>query len=382
MKRATTSQKQRALAAAVAVALPCLLGCAQIAGTADYEVLVEPKAAPPPPFLTGSEQCEACAADKCGKRLAACDADEVCSSWLSDLRARPDPASAYERYKIENDLFWHYEHDGYGASYEAINSLKKCSGECLDACPLGQNFACVGDFDWDLPQPSRLRARVSELGNGLPTSVLACLDVDQCEVPLASEQTDEAGFTELRFESDVSQRGPVGYLRFQGEGAHSLPLQYSQTRPFGDDDYLPIGLPNDNIIRFWVDGFGQSLDGDHGLLLLLPVDCSGMYAKQVSLEAWSYVGNQPRYCEECSYAYAQDSTEVPGKDLKGMLTAGRTGYIANVPPGAISIVARRLMEPQDVVSVARLVVRGGELAMARLYPASQRDVLLFSDPRK
>jgi len=234
-----------------------------------------------------------------------------------------------------------------------------------------------------VPEPGVLRTQViSEKGGALPASISACLDVDQCESPLFSARTDEAGFAELRFDSDVSQRGPIGYLRFQGENEYSLPWQYSQTRPFGDNDYVPMGSIRDSTVRGWLDILGQTLDDDHGLLLLLPVDCSGMYAKQVSLEAWLYSGNGFTPCDDCSYAYAQSITEAPSRDLKGLLTAGRTGYIANVPPGAIVVVARRLKEPHDVVSVARLVVRSGEVALARLYPATKGEVLLFSDPKK
>ncbi|HYP97657.1 MAG TPA: hypothetical protein VER96_03215 [Polyangiaceae bacterium] len=378
MRRATISQ----LTSVLALAWSTLLGCAQIAGTADYEVLQEPKADPALPFLTGTHECDACAADKCGGELAVCEADEVCSSWLADIRSRPNPLAAYDRYKTESELLWQVQHDPPVASWDALYNLKDCAGKCLDVCRTGQDFACVGGFEWDLPQPTFLRTRIADFGTAVSARVFACLGADQCDEPLSSETTDDAGFAELRIDAEQNLRGPVGYFRILGDEKHAIPWQYSQTRPLGENDYTAVGVLNDGVVRSWVESFGVALDGDHGALMILPVDCAGNSSKEVSLEAWTYVGNELTPCEDCAYAYAKDKeSELPSKDLNGFITTGRTGYIGNVPTGLVTILLRRLTKPNDVVSVARLVVRGGEMAVLKPYPASAADLLSFTDPK-
>lgn len=379
MRGAAISQRTSALA----LGLLCSLGCAQIAGTADYEVLAEPKAEPALPFLTGTQDCDACAADKCTDELAVCAADEVCSSWLADIRARPNPLAAYDRYKIESELLWQVNHKLPSASLDALTNLKDCAGKCLEPCRLGQDFACVGQFDWDLPQPTVLRTRITNYGAPVSARVLACLDADQCNEPLSSGTTDSAGFTELQIDADESQRGPVGYFRVLSQDERSLAWQYSQTRPLGEDDYAPVGVLADGVVNGWAESFGLTFDDDHGALLVLPVDCAGSSGKGASLEAWTYVGNELASCADCAYAYSQDSlAEVPSKALNGFITTGRAGYIGNLPTGVVTILLRRLSKPNDVVSVARLVIRGGEMAILRLYPASKADLLSFTDPKR
>lgn len=375
MIRGTTSEKPHARGLLALLAL-CITGCAQLAGTSDYELAEEPpKQAPPTPFLLGSTGCEACGAAKCSEQLAICAANDVCSTWLADIRKRPDPLSAYERYKTEIDLVWQADHEGqpYDAS---ITDLRECAQECLDVCPIGQNFSCVGDFEWGLPRVESLKTRVTLYGLPARTEIRACLIADQCSDPLDSRQTDEAGFAAFRLEPGSDE---INYLRFATEGSASW--QWVQTRPFADDDYIPLDLIPDAQFETWLQDLGRSLDVGKGLLLGIPVDCAGVNAKQVSLEAWYYTGGRLKFCEDCFYAYAEDATLLPNPERQAFETTGRAGFIANVNPGLVYVVLRRAVEPRDVVSVARVVVRASEIGTIRLYPASKDELASFPDPR-
>ena len=375
MKRGPAFERARTRGLLALLAL-CIPGCAQLAGTSDYELAEGPqKEAPPPPFLMGSTECEACGADRCSEQLATCEANDVCLSWLADIRERPDPLSAYERYKTEIDLVWQAHHEGqpYDAS---IADLRECAQECLDVCPIGQNFSCVGDFDWDLPRAQSLKTRVTLYGLPAKTEIRACLIADQCSDPLDSQQTDEAGFAALRLEPEADE---INYLRFATEGSASW--QWVQTRPFADDDYIPLDLIADAQFQTWLQDLGRSFNDGRGLLLGIPVDCSGVNAKQVSLEAWYYSGGSLTFCEDCFYAYAEDATLLPNPERHAFETTGRVGFVANVNPGLVYVVLRRAVEPRDVVSVARVVVRAGEVGTIRLYPASKDELASFPDPR-
>jgi len=291
------------------------------------------------------------------------------------MRERPYPAGAYHRFQIEADVYWRYQHE-HQPFDSSIDNLRSCAQKCLEPCKIGQNFSCVGDFEWDLPQPTVLRTRISVNTAPVSAEVRACLDVDQCEVPLASTSTDDAGFAELQINSDSDARGSINYLHIKRDNA--LSWQLVQTRPFADNDYAALDLIADARFRQWQQAFGQSLDDARGVLAVTPADCSGMNAKQVKLELWHYVGSDLSRCEDCFYAYAEDENGAPNAEAQAFATSGRVGYIANVAPGLVYVLLRRVAEPHDAVSIARLVVRGGEVALVRAYPASKQDRMSFA----
>lgn len=375
------SQRTHSARRAALAALPLILGCAQIAGTDDYAVGVDAKAMP---FLTGSGACDACAAKNCGTQFMYCEQDAVCSSWLKDIRERPDPISAHERSQIENELRWSAVHDG--ASYnDNIEGLRSCAQFCLNECAIGQDFSCVGNFDWDLPHLEKLRTRVALRRNvvgpsePLEAHVRACLSADQCESPLDSQTTDEAGFAELKLQVEADEPGGVS-VHVVTEVTR--PWQWAQTRPLADNDYLQLDLPTDESVDGWRADFARNAGGEHAMLVVVPVDCAGVHAKQVTLEAWYYPpDDRLTFCEDCFYAYGDGILETPSAQLPGFVTMGRAGYIIKPTPGMVYVAARRMAEPRDVLSVARFEVQGGDAAVVRLYPASKAELASFGDLR-
>ena len=375
MTRETTWHQKRALAAALT--FHGLLGCAQIAGTDDYSLRVEPQAEPPLPFLAGSAECDACAAEACDDELTVCEKDEACSSWLTSIRERPNPAGTYERYRIESTLFWQSEHDGAPVN-NSIAKLRQCAQDCLKACQIGRDFSCAGRFDWDLPPPETLRVGVGLNSDPVSAEISACLNSDQCEVPLSSSATDHEGFAELHFDMDPRARASIDYLSFVRE--EGLTWQWVQNRPFGDGEYVRLPLLSDELFSLWHDAFGQVFSGAQGVMLVTPVDCLGISAKEVKLELFRYSGSELSYCEDCFYAYGNDENGAPAT-IGGFQTKGTMGYIAKVDPGLVWVVLRRLAEPRDVVSATRLLIHGGEVTLVRASPSSRQDQMLFSGTR-
>jgi hypothetical protein len=378
MKRGSPSQLARAFVPSLV--LPGLLGCAQIAGADDYAIAEVPPAVEPLPLLTGSEECDVCATDKCSEQLAACEADEVCAGWLADIRERPDPMSAYQRYKVESELGYEFFHTRDQPSWDALTGVEDCAPSCLEPCRVGQDFTCVGNFDWEIAPPTALRTRVVTRGFGQPAEVLACLDADQCALPLVSERTDILGFSELRFETYESQRGPTDYFRVVRD--QGKVWQYSQTRPFGDTDFTSIVVIADSSLEDWSANFGAPIDSEKGALVVIPVDCAEVNAKEVFIEVLSSVGERLEPCDGCAYAYAEDDTQTPNSQLKGMQGAGNAAYVVNIPAGVIYVVMRAIADPSRVLGVARAIARGGEGRLLRLFPASKQELEAFSDPRR
>jgi hypothetical protein len=377
MKRGSPSQLARAFVPSLI--LPGLLGCAQIAGADDYAIAERPPAVEPLPLLTGSDECDVCATDKCSEQLATCEADEVCAGWLADIREWPDPMSAYQRYKVEGELGWEFFHTRDQPSWDALTGVEDCAPSCLEPCRVGQDFTCVGNFDWEIAPPTTLRTRVATHGIGQPAEVLACLDADQCDLPLVSERTDSLGFSELRFESQRTKpatidglRGPTDYFRVVRD--QGKVWQYSQTRPFGDNDFTSIVVIADSVLEGWSANFGAPIDDERGALVVIPVDCAEVNAKEVFIEVLSSAGENLVPCDGCAYAYAEDDTQTPNNQLKGMQGAGNAAYVVNIPEGVVYVVMLGIADPSRVLGVARTIVRGGEGRLLRLFPASKQEL--------
>jgi hypothetical protein len=369
-----------------AMALACVLaggaGCAQIVGNDEYEVGSastnddgDPISDPPPPFLTGAE-CEACATKACATELANCFSSAVCSDWLSGMRDRPDPLSAYVRHKVEMELEWSRDH---GVPYDgAIFALKNCSQKCLSACEIGQDYSCVGKFDWEFASPfppEELRTFMTDyLGNVKPpSSVTACSSVDQCAGPLGSASSND-GFAVLR----LSGAAPVDYLSF--ELNEFVPWHYLQTRPLAHGDYVPTGFYDASTVLKWHSDFGYTFDGDSGLVVLQPRDCTGMFGKQLFVEVWLPSGGVLKPCPEpdCVYAYADGPFDSPNVLLNGFKNEGHVVYVV-APARQIYLTLRRIRQPQEIVSVVPVNVEPGEFTFVKAFPLSRRDLEAVPD---
>jgi hypothetical protein len=357
------------------------VACAQVLGTDDYRVARPAAAGTPetPPYLTGAT-CESCLNDACSAVLADCSADSTCASWLASVREHPDPLSAYTRYQIEAEQFWQRDHGQVPVS--TIGQLKSCAESCLGSCPIGQEYSCVGRFDWSIPYPTSLRTRVTNLqGTALPgAQVDACRDVDQCRSPLASNLADAQGFAPLALvDPGQTAEARVDSLAIQASGFRAW--QWMQTRPWGTGDYVSCGLLDDGLIESWFQALGLPTDADKTLLDVVPLDCAGINAKDVTLEVWVESSNGPVQCKDCVYAYA-NADSVPSRELTSYSTAGRDGYVASVPPGLVHVVLRRRESPRDIVSVVPLVVQSGNGYFIKAYPASTPELAEFPDPTR
>jgi hypothetical protein len=368
-------------ALALAGVLSGLVGCAQVTGTDEYSVVGASKieAENPnrelPPFLTGAE-CEACANQFCEQELEHCGASEACSSWLSNTREHPDPLTAYQRHRTEMEIKWRA--DRGGERDDAILRLRDCAQNCLEACQVGQNFSCVGKFDWNFAAPWNLRTRITDpVGNGRPLSrVSACRDVDQCDPPLSSTDTNKDGFAPL----ELDGRFPIDYLQL--EVPDHLPWRWMQSRPLAENDYVSAGLFTDALVYEWYKAFDYQFVNDQSLLIVQPWDCSGIHAKQITVEVWLPSADGLKFCDQCVYAYARGPSDTPDRLLKALSTEGRAAYIGQVPPLRVHVIWRRVDAPQDVVSFVPVNVRGGQIIFVKAFPASREELESFPDPRR
>jgi hypothetical protein len=389
--------------AAVGPLLSLAYGCSQVLGADDYRV--SPQAtgtggqgtdggrtdaspergdaggsravdAAPRPYLTGGE-CEACVHTECSSQMAACEGDAECSAWLGDVRAHRDPNSAYRRYLAESVLREAVDHDPANAPLVLAKALRECVDKnCLKSCRSGQDFECAGSFDWETSTPEHLSLRVTGPINGTPSAnpwtVKACRGNDlQCDSPLGVTSTTD-GFADLTFDPrGIIRQEPLSFFEFSGEPDFD-PWRVTVSRPFTDGDYSSWDIPTRVLTQVWLQNLVEA-GPNTTLLLVVPIDCVGNFAKEVYMRVWLTAGSGIEPCSTCVYSYA-DGKNQPNPNLEKFESEYRPGWVAPVPTPRKVYLSMHRFSDRQLLSIVPFNVRPGVSHIVRPFPASRREL--------
>ncbi len=305
--------------------------------------------------------CAACASDKCAAARDHCLEDDDCTDMLACKGQCSDPAclQACEA-KFE-----------FSAWYE---DLWTCVFQqaCNIECKSGENFACVGDYNWPMATQSRFPVRFNFSGDYFSTaglrfkSFLVGAEVRACPGSPCTEnnlhdsgRVDSANGVSLNLIGDVSGRFP-GFLEIEDPQSGFFGVRMRvYPEPLARSTELRMVLIDGYPLQAQTAG---SLDLDDGAPLVIQmVDCLGYGARNVRFELPELSGVKVGHFSE-GIVYGADATSV------GL------ALVADVPPAARQnrIRGRAVrVGTEEVVAEALVEVRAGWITELMLRPRTR-----------
>lgn len=302
----------------------------------------------------GSPECLPCLFENCKAEFEGCLSDASCDPMSICISRCDDPACLFRCV-----LDWGTD-DAKQCSvvgYPALDAVIGClRGVCAFECDNGKRFACVDDYEWDRFGGSfRSRLRVTELSSLAPlvdVAVRACPTIGDCSDP---ERTDSDGEACVDYPA-MMRNGFSGTVELTGEGFMPSLLDWSYPLTSRADRW-GVNVLGDASIPGVESAFGEALDASRGHLYAQMWDCSDQPAPEVTFR---FDGDDPdAYLSQGAPNVGATRTDVDG-----------IGASINLPPGPVSIVARRNGE---VVACMDTEVRAGWLTGAFLFPRALGD---------
>jgi hypothetical protein len=299
------------------IASQCGAACNLTCGT------LTPTAAP-----SAANACESCVVDHggCGASQA-CATSVECQNYLQCRRSC-----------VTADCIGEcaLEHDAGSFLYDGLNVA--IQGSCRTPCDFGQNWTCVGNVVWPTTSTPVRKLRLSfqdKIANApnIGMKVLVCGDL-QCNSPLDSETTNDAGVVQVSDNSKVnaSGYGLEGYLDLSGgtvptENEPIFPTLLVWGFPLSEGNGA-IGetIPTLSLLDFAGlpgDVPGLSIEPGRAHLGLLAVDCLGNQSDKVTFSLGPDAGD-----EETRIVYVAGIAPAPGAtytDQDGV------AFVFNVP---------------------------------------------------
>jgi hypothetical protein len=170
------------------------------------------------PDLENESECKACAKDKCADARANCLDDDACVENLACRGICSDPG-CLQRCDAKYPAFSYW-----------FAALVTCvmSNACATPCKTGENFACVGKYDWPVAEERRFRVRFRFTYENFFSSALtqpfvvgaqvrAC-GGDPCDDNvLDSGRVDARNTFELGLELGLGRSSFGGFLEVEGD---------------------------------------------------------------------------------------------------------------------------------------------------------------------
>jgi hypothetical protein len=308
-----------------------------------------------------SDECVACAKEKCGDVNAACRDDAECAALTRCVGEAQSPADQYDcRAEHIDWLVESVQERDIGGPYQQCVFLNRCGNECDSHTQL----SCTRQFDWPMTNDSivmHLRF-VEGLNNSAPLvglSVRACRAEDplQCQ-PVDSPEfvTNEDGIVHL--EVPPSLGSFQGYLELSGAGIYPTLLRFGW--PIAKELVTNVAVVNEENVNRLIWFSAVEVDADRGLLQLRAFGCNGITARDISFEV---AGADDR--SKTWYTAAQDLAPI----FDATSTADRgAGGIINVPGGR-----RRVTASHEGELIASLTapVRPGHMTIIVVPPGDQ-----------
>jgi hypothetical protein len=350
-----------------------------------------------PPWLSG-EGCQECIAAQCAEQRDACASDAWCTRLYDRKREHPGvpgPVADYRQRHLPpvSDALWLADHGG-SSPLEALLPYAQClSSHCDEACDIGRDFSCAGQYDWPATTAGTHSIRYllqDEAGNPwvdwqvqycLPPAMTRCDGLAGYSV---QAQTDRDGFARLAVETGELSSAPVGYVSASGAGTYPyvfvLPPAAIESGYYGSELVLTKQLIDEPFVNLGGGVFGDVTD-PVGSVWVFPKDCRGDSASHVTVEILpaSEPGKGYQPCADCPdaiYTLDDSSPDANGRELTSStdfsFNAGRA-ILADVP-ALNSLLIVRDSQSRRPLAAQRLTVHAGAFNIVRLYPAAKQQL--------
>jgi hypothetical protein len=306
-----------------------------------------------------SDECVACAKDKCSDVNVACREDAECAALTRCVSQARNPADQYDcRAEHVEWLAQSIQERDIGGPYQQCVFLNACGNECDSHAQL----ECTRQFDWPMTDPGvriPVHLRFVEGLDAIPVAglaVRACRaeDSERCQPTSAPEHlTDDDGVVHL--EVAPSLGGFQGYFELSGSGIYPTLLRFGW--PIARELVTNVVVVSTQNVNLLVYSSGADVDDERGLVQLRAFGCNGITARGVS---FAVEGAD----EKTAFWY------TTGPDLYPVFTATATadrgaGGIINVPPGRRPMTAS--YEDALMASLSA-PVRAGHMTIVVLLP--------------
>lgn len=345
-------------------------------GVVSSDASADAPAAPAPPFPT-APGCTSCLASGCAAEQEACTADGLCNAVWSDLLKSPSDANATYARALRTAA----ASKTYFESREMIHSpwqdLRTCTQDrCRDVCRTGEDFSCVGHFEWNVMAPKAASALLLDAATAQPlptTTVKACRVNDfACDHPAQTTDSDANGFVQLSSLDAIPAGERIGYLSLQSSSAFRR-WAAVVSRPLTDGDFGVWTIPADDAVVGVYQALGGMDDRSKAVFMVTPSDCSAFSAKNVKMEIVYETQQGLVLCGDCGYAYPNDDNK-PLTSIQGFVTSGgQDGAIGNVLANSMFLRLRSIVDG-SIVSVMSLTANAGWGYRIRMYPASSMEL--------
>jgi hypothetical protein len=255
-------------------------------------------------------------------------------------------------------------HERPDTAREKFQSCRNAS--CESSCPWGENWECVGQFEWPAPSEGSVPYDlfVKEASSG-PYTYLTIADVaatacaaDDCAAcarPLDSGVSPENG-------APVSLALPAGFsgcFELRQDELIEPTLLYLGRPLIAYDGRVTVGAepPLDAELQTLL---GVELDPERGQLEVHVFDCRGDRAPDVVFELDA--------TDRATVPFYMQNSFWPEIDALATRADGRGGFF-NVAPGTRTVVARSA--GGTVVGSATVEVRAGWVTLAYIHPATR-----------
>jgi hypothetical protein len=304
-----------------------------------------------------SDECIACAKDKCGEVNTICREDAECADFTRCIAAGENPVDQYDcRADHVNWLSHSIAERDIGGPYQQCVLLSRCGSECDSH----NQLACTKHYNWpttDVAVPLHLR-----FVEGLNSDPVAGLKVRACRAEDTAQclpadgptyTTDDDGVVHLEVQPSLGSF--QGYLELTGAGMYPTLLRFGW--PIARELVTNTVVVSAQNVNLLVASTGATIAPDRGLLQLRAFGCNGISMRDISFAV------SPADAQASTwYTVGQD----PFPNFEVTSTADRgAGGISNVQAGRRRVTASR---DGELISSLSAPVRGGYMTIVVFLP--------------
>jgi hypothetical protein len=299
--------------------------------------------------------CEACATDECAQARVSCLEDDACTAILRCKGKCSHPACLQECDSEHGFSPWY---DDY---FSCVLGESGAGGACVEPCLAGQNWGCLGNYEWPSAGSASFDVRFRFVGPRL---------VQQREEPFfvgAEARSCNPGFRD----SDVVDATNSVDLQLRGD-RHYLEVESPDVQQFGVRErfyWLPHSVATEvriahlerRLVDFFAGGWHNRADDRLAQIAAYVVDCTGVTAPSVSVEFPGVPAAQVWHMQGAALGPQFDAT-----------TAG-VAFAPDIPEEAVDaqIVVRATLPDAQAVAERSIWARVGWITHVLLYPRTR-----------
>jgi hypothetical protein len=299
--------------------------------------------------------CDDCLRTSCCDTIEVCRNDPYCGAILQCVASCIVP-SCTALCRVDNTV----GAPDVEASQQRFRDVVNCSlSGCQAACGIGENYACVGNYDWALAQSDTVQLETIYFDlQGAPAANLtatACLPFDpNCDDPIDTQVTDADGSLVFTL--------PGGFIgHYEATGTDYVPLLSYQSLPVVVDALQTWATLTTGQLDVAAGLIGTPLDPTRGHLAVSVYDCLGIETPGAQID----VGDA---ADAMSTAY-YFVNGLPSVAVTATTGEGLGGWV-NLPTGQATVVVT-FVESGQVTATKQVQIRAGTLTNVSLGPDPQ-----------